>query len=66
MVSYMITGLATGGIWGLYEGLRQPINSQSSKLRLNTVLNACTRRGPLVGNSAGVASKFLINLARSY
>ena len=42
-----------GGAWGLQEGLRRSAN-QSPKLRLNSVLNAVTRRGPFLGNSAGV------------
>jgi hypothetical protein len=50
-------GLTVGGAWGLMEGMRAPLGgSHSMKLRLNAVLNACTRRGPLIGNSAGVLS----------
>jgi import inner membrane translocase subunit TIM23 len=49
-----------GGAWGLAEGLRSPVGS-NAKLRVNAVLNACTRRGPLVGNSAGVASTTLVS-----
>lgn len=44
-----------GGAWGLYEGVRSPIGN-TFKLRLNTILNSCTRRGPHVGNSSAVAS----------
>ncbi|ORX94123.1 Tim17-domain-containing protein [Basidiobolus meristosporus CBS 931.73] len=50
--SYLL-GLTTGGAWGLYEGLRKP-DGNSFKLRVNSVLNSCTRRGPFVGNSLGV------------
>ncbi|CAG8975358.1 hypothetical protein HYALB_00005688 [Hymenoscyphus albidus] len=48
-----VTALGLGGAWGLQEGLRRSIN-QPPKLRLNSVLNAVTRRGPFLGNSAGV------------
>ncbi|KEY64339.1 hypothetical protein S7711_09605 [Stachybotrys chartarum IBT 7711] len=50
-VTYL-TGLSIGGAWGLTEGLRRSQN-QPPKLRLNSVLNAVTRRGPFLGNSAG-------------
>lgn len=52
-VSYL-AGLSMGGAWGLAEGLRRTPASAPPKLRLNAVLNACTRRGPFLGNSAGV------------
>jgi len=49
-----LAGLTAGGVWGLAEGLnRVPANSPP-KLRLNAALNAITRRGPFLGNSAGV------------
>lgn len=48
-----MTALTVGGAWGLQEGLRRS-NGQPPKLRLNSVLNAVTRRGPFLGNSAGV------------
>src|SRR3984957_10704808 len=51
-VTYL-TALSIGGTWGLQEGLRRS-NGQPPKLRLNSVLNAVTRRGPFLGNSAGV------------
>jgi import inner membrane translocase subunit TIM23 len=49
-----LTGLGMGGLYGLREGLRKTSNTQSPRLRLNGVLNAVTRRGPFLGNSAGV------------
>lgn len=52
------TGLLLGGSYGFIEGLRSPLGSASSKLRLNTVLNACTRRGPFLGNSAAVGGNY--------
>ncbi|KAF9435098.1 Mitochondrial import inner membrane translocase subunit tim23 [Entomortierella beljakovae] len=48
-----ITGLSVGGAYGFYEGLRSS-PSPALKIRLNTVLNSMTRRGPFIGNSAGV------------
>jgi import inner membrane translocase subunit TIM23 len=53
-VTYL-TGLSLGGAWGLQEGLRKS-SGQPPRLRLNTVLNAVTRRGPFLGNSAGVVA----------
>jgi import inner membrane translocase subunit TIM23 len=53
-VTYL-SGLAIGGAWGLQEGLKKS-NGQPPKLRLNSVLNAITRRGPFLGNSAGVVA----------
>ncbi|RPA75899.1 Tim17-domain-containing protein [Ascobolus immersus RN42] len=49
-----LCALTLGGIWGLSEGLKKELPVASGKLRLNTVLNAVTRRGPFLGNSAGV------------
>jgi import inner membrane translocase subunit TIM23 len=53
-VTYL-TALTLGGAWGLQEGLRRS-SGQPPKLRLNSVLNAVTRRGPFLGNSAGVVA----------
>lgn len=52
-VTYL-SALAAGGAWGLAEGLNKTTATQSSRLRLNAVLNSVTRRGPFLGNSAGV------------
>ncbi|KLJ08625.1 hypothetical protein EMPG_15945 [Blastomyces silverae] len=49
-----LTALSIGGTWGLIEGLRKTPVSAPPKLRLNGVLNSITRRGPFLGNSAGV------------
>jgi mitochondrial import inner membrane translocase subunit TIM23 len=62
-VTYL-SALATGGAWGLQEGLRRSYG-QPPKLRLNSVLNAVTRRGPFLGNSAGVIA-ICYNLLNSY
>jgi import inner membrane translocase subunit TIM23 len=48
--------LSMGGVWGLAEGLNRLPASAPPKLRLNSVLNAVTRRGPFLGNSAGVVA----------
>lgn len=52
-VTYL-TALSLGGAWGLAEGLRRSPMSAPPKLRLNSVLNAVTRRGPFLGNSAAI------------
>jgi len=62
-VTYL-TALTLGGAWGLQEGLRSS-SGQPPKLRLNSVLNAVTRRGPFLGNSAGVVA-IVYNLINSY
>ncbi|KAH8690203.1 Tim17/Tim22/Tim23/Pmp24 family-domain-containing protein [Talaromyces proteolyticus] len=49
-----LAGLTIGGAWGLAEGLTRTPVTASPKLRLNGVLNSITRRGPFLGNSAGV------------
>jgi len=51
-VTYL-TALTIGGTWGLIEGWNKTA-SAPPKLRLNGVLNSVTRRGPFLGNSAGV------------
>ena len=51
-------GLSFGGLWGLAEGTRGP--NSNVKLRINTVLNSVTRRGPLVGNSCGILGSYII------
>jgi import inner membrane translocase subunit TIM23 len=52
-VSYL-SALTIGGAWGLAEGLQKNPPSMAPRLRINGVLNAVTRRGPFLGNSAGV------------
>jgi mitochondrial import inner membrane translocase subunit TIM23 len=54
-VTYL-TALSMGGTWGLVEGLNRAPASAPPKLRLNSVLNSMTRRGPFLGNSAGVVA----------
>lgn len=51
-----LAALTTGGTWGLIEGLNKSPASAPPKLRLNGVLNSVTRRGPFLGNSAGVVA----------
>ncbi|KAK4239795.1 Tim17/Tim22/Tim23/Pmp24 family-domain-containing protein [Achaetomium macrosporum] len=59
-----LAGLTIGGAWGLQEGLRKTVG-QPPKLRLNGVLNSVTRRGPFLGNSAGVVA-ICYNCINSY
>jgi mitochondrial import inner membrane translocase subunit TIM23 len=51
-----LTALTLGGTWGLVEGLTRTPSTAPPKLRLNGVLNSVTRRGPFLGNSAGVVA----------
>ncbi|KAF1812661.1 mitochondrial import inner membrane translocase subunit tim23 [Eremomyces bilateralis CBS 781.70] len=54
-VTYL-TALTVGGAWGLAEGLNKSPPTASPRLKLNYILNAVTRRGPFLGNSAGVVA----------
>lgn len=45
-----------GGVWGLAEGLQRTPVTAPPKIRLNAVLNSVTRRGPFLGNNAGVVA----------
>ncbi|KAJ2721714.1 Mitochondrial import inner membrane translocase subunit tim23 [Coemansia sp. Benny D115] len=56
-----LLGLGTGGAWGFLEGMRSQ-HGANFKLRLNSVLNSMTRRGPFVGNSLGVLGMFYNSL----
>src|SRR6266545_1810574 len=58
--SCFTTGLAIGGAWGVREGARRPLAVLNTRLRINSILNSVTRRGTFIGNSAGVAGKFVI------
>ena len=49
-------GGTLGGFWGLYEGLRNP-EARTTKLRINSVLNACARRAPFLGNNLSVVGQ---------
>ncbi|KAL1964940.1 hypothetical protein VTN77DRAFT_6293 [Rasamsonia byssochlamydoides] len=51
-----LTALTIGGAWGLVEGLNRTPATAPPKIRLNSVLNSITRRGPFLGNSAGVVA----------
>lgn len=54
-VTYL-SALTIGGTWGLIEGLNRVPASAPPKLRINGILNSITRRGPFLGNSAGVVA----------
>ncbi|KAH8427314.1 protein transporter TIM23 [Aspergillus melleus] len=51
-----LAALTVGGAWGLAEGLNKTPVTAPPKIRLNGVLNSITRRGPFLGNSAGVVA----------
>lgn len=54
-----LSGLVIGGAWGFKEGFFRPLGtSNSMRLRINSILNGCTRRGSFLGNSAGVLALF--------
>jgi len=49
-----LLGLGLGGSYGFFEGLKNIPENSPGKLKLNTVLNHITKRGPFLGNTAGV------------
>lgn len=49
-----LLGLGVGGAYGFQEGLGNLPANSTAKLKLNTILNHITKRGPFLGNSAGV------------
>lgn len=50
---YLI-GLGIGGAYGIQEGFKNLPANAPPRLQLNTVLNHVTKRGPFLGNLAGV------------
>ena len=48
-----LTGVAVGGVWGVYDGLWSA-EGTSARLRGNSILNGLTRRGPYMGNTFAV------------
>ncbi|KAI9028633.1 Tim17/Tim22/Tim23/Pmp24 family-domain-containing protein [Hyaloraphidium curvatum] len=50
--AYML-GLSSGGLYGFVRGLQHPM-ATTFKLKINSVLNLCTRYGPWAGNHAGI------------
>ena len=48
-------GMGIGGVWGFIEGIRHPA-ATSGRLKVTTVLNGVTKRGPAVSNSLGVVA----------
>ena len=48
-----------GGTWGLWEGLRHP-EGTSTRVRVTSVINGCTRRGPFLANTGAVLGISLI------
>lgn len=49
-----LLGLGIGGAYGFQEGVKNIPKNATPKLQLNTILNHVTKRGPYLGNSAGV------------
>ncbi|KNC84378.1 hypothetical protein SARC_03395 [Sphaeroforma arctica JP610] len=48
-----LSGQVIGSAWGVMEGLRNP-DAVTQRLKINSVLNSVTRRGPFMGNFAAV------------
>ena len=46
-------GLGVGGVWGISEGVRSA-EGRTFRLKMNRVVNGCTRRGPFLANTLGV------------
>ncbi|CAI4050654.1 hypothetical protein N7582_004982 [Saccharomyces uvarum] len=49
-----LLGLGAGGLSGMMQGLKNIPPNSPAKLQLNTVLNHITKRGPFLGNNAGI------------
>ena len=48
-----VAGQVAGGMWGALEGSKHR-EATTTRLRINTILNGITKRGPLLGNSLAV------------
>ena len=55
----LLLGLGLGGTYGVAEGLKNA-PKKKFKIRLNSVLNACGRRGSRVGNAVGVLGVYFV------
>lgn len=51
-----LTFLGIGGLYGLADGLRNPLGQGSRRLRLACVMNGVTARGPFIGNIAAIVA----------
>jgi import inner membrane translocase subunit TIM23 len=51
-----ILGQALGGSYGLIRGWNNP-QATTLKLKINSVLNTCTRTGPWMANHGGALGK---------
>lgn len=49
-----LMGLGVGGLSGFLRGVKSIPPNATFKLQMNTILNNITKRGPFLGNSAGV------------
>ncbi|CCD27357.1 protein transporter TIM23 NDAI_0K01660 [Naumovozyma dairenensis CBS 421] len=49
-----LLGLGIGGFSGFIQGLKNIPPNSPGKLQLNTILNSITKRGPFIGNNAGI------------
>ena len=58
LASLTSIGLSVGGGWGFGEGLSR-VEGTSTRLRMTTVVNGVTRRGPLMANNLAVLGQHL-------
>lgn len=49
-----LSGLTLGGLWGAIEAARNRPGFDTTRLRVNHLLNTMTARGPFLGNNAAV------------
>ena len=52
------SGLMMGGLWGFLEGVKR--GGENRKLWVNSVVNGCATRGPLVANQLGIMTMFYV------
>ena len=52
------SGLGLGALWGLLEGVKR--GGENRKLFVNSVVNGCATRGPLVANQFGILTLFYV------
>eukprot|EP00055_Hartaetosiga_balthica_P003072 m.6349 g.6349 ORF g.6349 m.6349 type:complete len:232 (+) comp2582_c0_seq1:150-845(+) len=50
-----LSGLLLGGVFGVFEGLRNPA-AVTNRIKVNTILNAVGKRGPFLGNTIATLS----------
>ena len=59
-VSPSPAGLMVGAVWGVGEGVQREVGV-STRLRLTTIVNGVTRRGPFLANNLAVLGSTCIH-----